>query len=114
MKNRDFKFFFNDILSSINKIEKYTNNLTLEEFLADEKTLDAVIRNFEVIGEAAKYIPEDIKLQFHQIPYKLLIGMRNIISHNYLGIDYFEVWKTVKNDLPVLKTNIQELLKDLP
>ncbi|OQX02233.1 MAG: DUF86 domain-containing protein [Desulfobacteraceae bacterium IS3] len=97
------------IAECIEKIEQYTADGELE-FSRDSKTQDAVIRNFEVIGEAVKRLSEDTRQLFPQIPWKQFAGFRDILIHQYEGIDLSEVWLTVENDLPVLKKAVQMLL----
>lgn len=111
MKNRDYKLFLYDILNSINKILKYTQDMSYEKFIDDEKTIDAVTRNFEIMGEAVKYLPANIRNKFPEIPFKKIAGMRDKIIHNYFGIDYEYVWATIKEDLPILKLQIETALK---
>ncbi|MCD4796651.1 MAG: DUF86 domain-containing protein [Candidatus Cloacimonetes bacterium] len=108
--NRDYKLFLEDILDSIKKIKKYVTNLSLEDFTNDEKTVDAVIRNFEIIGEASKNIPDEIQKKYNDIPWREMNGMRNILIHDYFGVDYNVIYKTVKEFLPDLKKKIQEIL----
>ena len=81
-----------DILSASNKIISYTEGMSFEKFLSDEKTIDAVIRNFEIIGEAANRLPDDIKDQFASVDWFRLRGLRNRIVHDYMGIDFSIVW----------------------
>lgn len=111
MSKRDPKLYIEDILSSIVKIEEYTKNLTFEKFLMDQKTIDAVIRNFTIIGEAAKNIPDDIKSQYPKIPWIEIMGMRDKIIHEYFGVDEIILWKTVTEDIPVFKKQIGELAR---
>lgn len=111
MKKRDYKLFFYDILESINRIEKYTKNLNFENFISDEMVVDAITRNFEVMGEAVKYLPDDIRNKFPEIPFKKIAGMRDKIIHNYFGINYKNVWAVIKDDLPKLKPQIETALK---
>lgn len=74
--------------------------------------IDAIIRNFELIGEAAKYIPEEFKNIYPQLPMKEMIGMRNILIHNYLGVNYKFIWQTIQEDLPELKKIINKIIKE--
>jgi len=86
MSKRDWKLFVEDILESIELIESYITDMNFEEFKNDRKTIDAVIRNLEIMGEAAKNISENIKKEFQNIDWKGLIGLRNGITHRYFGI----------------------------
>lgn len=103
MKKRDYKLYLKDILDAIAKIEDYIKDLSFEEFSKNSLVVDAVVRNFEIIGEASKNISEEIKSQYPDIPWKEMAGMRNKIIHEYFGIDLEIVWKTAKNRLPQLK-----------
>jgi len=109
MSKRNVELYIEDILNSIEKIEKYTKHTTFEKFSIDEKTIDAVIRNLEVIGEAAKNIPKKTFAKYKDIPWKKIIGMRNKVIHEYFGVDTEILWKTVKEDLSKLKGEIQSL-----
>lgn len=101
--------FIKDIVDSIEKIEKYCQNITYEQFLQDDKTKDAVVRNLEIIGEAAKNIPDHIKEISSETAWKFMTGMRDKLIHEYFGVSYSTVWETVKGDLPLLKESIREL-----
>ena len=91
----------------------YTLELTYRQFIDDSKTIDAVIRNFEIIGEAANRLPEEIKDKFPEINWFRLRGFRNRIVHDYMGIDYEIVWTIIKNDLEKLLTDIKEIIEKL-
>lgn len=108
---RSYKLYLNDILQAIGRIEKYTTGLNFEDFSKNDMIVDAVVRNFEIIGEAAKQIPPEIKEQQGHIQWKEMAGMRDKLSHNYSGIDIEIVWKTAKKRLPKLKRSIKGLLK---
>ncbi|MCD4819744.1 MAG: DUF86 domain-containing protein [Candidatus Cloacimonetes bacterium] len=110
--SRDYKLSFDDILDSIKKIEKYTSDFTLDEFINDDKTFDAVIRNFEIIGEASQNIPLAIQDKYTNIAWREIKGMRNILIHEYFGVDYKVVYKTIKEFIPILKISIQKILRD--
>ncbi len=103
---RDPKLFFADIFESIELIEKYTKGLTYEKFIKNNTIQDAVLRRFEIIGEAAKNIPDNIKKKHQNIPWKEMANMRNVISHEYFGITMKRIWNTAKKDLPKLKKQI--------
>jgi uncharacterized protein with HEPN domain len=111
MSKRDWKLFVEDILESIELIENYVMNMDFEDFRNDRKTIDAVVRNFEVIGEAAKNIPDEIKSEFQDIDWKGMIGLRNRIAHEYFGISLTVVWTIVVQELPRLKDQMKQILK---
>ncbi|MCM0041922.1 MAG: DUF86 domain-containing protein [Algoriphagus sp.] len=92
------------------KILKYTQGLSFEDFLADDKTIDAVVRNFEIIGEASLRIDEDFRSDNPQIEWKKLRGFRNRIVHDYFGIDYEIVWSILTQDLEELVFQLDQLL----
>jgi uncharacterized protein with HEPN domain len=92
------------------KILKYTKDLSFEDFLTDEKTIDAVVRNFEIIGEASLRIDEDFRFEHPQIEWKKLRGFRNRIVHDYFGIDYEIVWSILTQDLEELVFQLDQLL----
>jgi uncharacterized protein with HEPN domain len=112
MPKRDPKLFLEDILSSLSKIEEYTEKLTFEEFSNDQMVLDAVVRNLEIIGEAARNIPQELKSENSDIAWEKMISMRNKVMHEYFGVDEEILWKTIKDDLPDLKEKIASLSKD--
>jgi uncharacterized protein with HEPN domain len=110
MYRRDWRLFLMEILESINKIEKYTENIkSLEDFLLDSKTVDAVIRNLEIIGEAAGKIPEEIRNKANNIQWRQIIGLRNRLIHGYFAIDIAIVWEILQKDMPELKKNLLEI-----
>ncbi|MCF8357561.1 MAG: DUF86 domain-containing protein [Prolixibacteraceae bacterium] len=108
MMEKDDFVYIEHILDSISKIEKYTGSINASEFVDNELIQDAVIRNFEIIGEATKNISNDFREKNSDIPWKKMAGMRDLLIHDYLGIDLYAVWETIKLDLPNLKS---ELLK---
>jgi len=94
------------------KIENYTSTISYEEFLQDEKTKDAVVRNLEIIGEAANQIPKEIQIKYREIPWPQIIGLRNRLIHGYFVVDYDIVWSIVKDELPGLKVQLEKILKE--
>lgn len=99
MSKREPKLLISDMLESCNKILQYTDNMDFEAFCNDSKTLDAVIRNFEIIGEAANRLPEDFKDEHISIDWHRIRGFRNRIVHDYIGIDFSIVWEIRNNYL---------------
>lgn len=106
MSKRDPKLLLADILEAVEKIKKYTSGLSYEMFIEDSKTLDAVIRNFEIIGEAANRLPEGFKDKYPTIDWFRIIGFRHRIVHDYMGIDYKIVWVIVQKDIDKLSADI--------
>ena len=92
MSKREPILLLEDIIESIQKIKIYTSGLSLDDFLKDDKTIDAVIRNFEIIGEASNRIPDEIRDKFQLVNWHRIRGFRNRIVHDYMGIDYEIVW----------------------
>jgi uncharacterized protein with HEPN domain len=107
---RDYKVFLEDILEAIAKIRRYTGGLSLQTFTADAKTLDAVIRNLEIIGEAVKQIPEEIRSLRPEVEWKRVGRLRDILIHQYFGVDAQIVWDIVQNKLAPLEQAIKVLL----
>lgn len=110
MSKRNVSLLLSDILDSIEKIKEYTKGHSYETFLEDSKTLDAVIRNFEIIGEAANRIPEDFKDKYPQINWFRIRGFRNRIVHDYMGVDYQIVWTIIEKDITILADDIRKIL----
>ena len=110
---RAFILYLEDMLQSIQRIEEYTFGLQFITFKRDYKTVDAVVRNFEIIGEASKNIPDEIKLEHQEIPWKEMYLLRNKVSHEYFGIDYEVIWDIVKNYLPQNKIELEMVISKL-
>ena len=112
MKSRDYRDYLHDILDAINDIETFVDDMSYEEFIKDRKTLNAVVRSIEIIGEASKSIPEAMKAKYKDLPWKKMAGMRDKLIHAYFGVDTETLWKAVKDNIPPLKKSIQKMLKD--
>jgi uncharacterized protein with HEPN domain len=110
-QRRDYILFIEDILTCIEKIERYTHNVSFEEFCGNDMAVDAVIRNFEIIGEAVKKIPEEIKNKYANVEWKEAAGFRDVLIHDYFGIDIEAVWDTVRNNIPPFKKEILKVLE---
>jgi len=113
MKNNEPILFLQDIQNSVLKIFKYTNGIDYQEFISDDMVKDAVERNFEIIGEAVKHLSEDFRNKYPNIPFKQIAGMRDKLIHDYFGVDYEIVWKTIKDKLPQFNDDISGLIKEL-
>ncbi len=103
---RNSAVYIEDMLEAIAKIEKYMTGRDFASFSADEMAMDAVIRNFEIIGEAAGKVPQEIKDRFPQVEWKEMIGFRNVLIHDYSGVDVESVWETILKNLPSLKVHL--------
>lgn len=101
------------ITESIRRIEFIVNNLSYGAYLEDWIKQDAITRNIEIIGEASKQINQEFKEKYADVDWKGATAMRNFIIHEYFDVNYDEVWKTLKQDIPVLKMQIQQILKDI-
>jgi uncharacterized protein with HEPN domain len=109
-KRRDFLLFLEDIMVCIEKLEKYTQGLTFDQFSKNEMAVDAVIRNFEVIGEAVKKIPKELKQKYPDVEWNEATGFRDVLIHDYFGIDLEAVWDTLKKNVPVFKEKLTRVL----
>jgi len=109
---KDIRFFLTHILECIGKIEAYTRS-GQGTFMGSAEKQDAVIRNFEIIGEAAKQVPDSIRKSFPTIPWQQIAGFRDVLIHHYWGVDANEVWNIIQRDLPKIKPQIEEVLQTL-
>ena len=113
MPKRGDKEFLLDIIEAIKRIELYTKELSYQDFLQKIETQDAVVRNFEIIGEAVKNISKNLKTKYNNLQWKEIAGMRNKVIHFYFGVNWDIVWKAAKNSLPQLKEKIEVILKKI-
>jgi len=109
---RDFRVYLEDILDATRKITVYTGSLSKAAFLEDEKTLDAVVRNLEVIGEAVKKLPENLRAKHSAVEWKKIAGLRDILIHEYFGLDAEIVWDIVQNKVPALDREVRTMLNE--
>jgi uncharacterized protein with HEPN domain len=110
-ENRTYQMFLDDIQTAMNRIAEYVKGYDFEHFKKDYKTVDAVIRNFEIIGEASKNLDEKIKEKYPDVPWKEMYYLRNRVSHEYFGVDYEIIWDVATNYLPENKIQIDLIIE---
>lgn len=110
---RQWGDFMEDILDAVESIDEFILDMGYEEFVRDRKTNFAVVRSLEIIGEAAKSIPDSVREKYPDIPWKDMAGMRDKMIHHYFGVDYKVVWKTISEDIPLIKPIIKEILNSI-
>ena len=113
MKRRTYLDYVNDILLAISDIEDFTKGMDFSSFSKDKKTINAVIRSLEVMGEAAKKIPKEIRDKYSEIPFKSMAGIRDKLIHEYHGIDLDIIWNVIKLEIPHLKPKLEKLLEEM-
>jgi len=109
VSTRSWHMRIEDILEAINAIEEYTSGMNYAAWEKDRKTIDAVIRNCEIIGEAATNVPDEIQRKYLEIPWAKMKGIRNILIHEYFGVDIEVIWETIQKDLGPLKQQLEKI-----
>jgi len=109
---RKYGDYIEDIVEAMSKVKKFTKNMSYQDFIKDEKTVFAVVRALEIIGEAAKNIPESLRRKYPEIPWKDMAGMRDKLIHEYFGAKLEVVWDTVKVEIPALRLKFRRIVKD--
>jgi len=105
---KDDSLYIDHILQCMNNILEYTKDLTKKDFSKNKLVQDAVIRNFEIIGEATRKVSEEYKQVHFEVPWKAMSGMRDKLIHDYIGVDIAVIWKTIKEDLPPLRKKLED------
>ena len=113
MSKKDYTIYLRHIVDCMDSIQSYAGEMSKEDFRADKMVQDAVIRNLEIIGEAAKQIPEDIRRKYPGIEWKKMAGLRDVLIHNYMGVDLDDIQKIVSARLPRLRAALKAILRDL-
>ena len=102
--------YLSEIISSMDKIERYITGLSYDEFILREETIDAVERNIEKIGEAAAAIPDDVRNRHPEVPWETIVGLRNKVIHHYFAVDHEVIWQIITKNIPETKGMIAEIL----
>src|SRR5215211_4542435 len=109
---RNWKMRITDILQCIAKIRRFTKGYSFDDFQGDDKTIDSVLRNLEIIGEAARHVPAEIRTRYPELPWAEMFTMRNIVIHEYHGVNLSIIWQTVREDLPPLVSRLKRILQE--
>ncbi len=110
----DWKVRIDDMLEAAARAMEYTEGITFDAFASDRLRLDAVARNVEIFGEAARYVPTEVREKYPLVPWSRIVGLRNIVAHDYFAVNLSIIWDTVKNDLPPTVPLLQEILEKEP
>ena len=110
MQRRNWSLRIEDMLDAIQHIQQYTQGMDLPAFTSDQRTIDAVVRNFEILGEAARHVPNEIQQKYPDIPWSKIRGMRHMLAHEYFGINTDILWKTATQDILSLVPRLQTIL----
>lgn len=108
--SRSLQLYLQDICTSCDKVQRYTLNMTFEAFVADERTYDAVVRNLQIIGEAVKQIPPEVREQYPAVEWRKIAGLRDILAHAYFSLENETLWDIVQNKVPALQEQMQRIV----
>ena len=111
--SRTISIYIKDILQNMDDAVEFIQGMSYEQFVADKRTLNAVLRSIEVVGEATKNIPDEVRTRYPQVPWKEMAGMRDKVIHSYFGVDRETVWLVVRDSIPAIKPLMQQVLEDL-
>ncbi|MDE0086697.1 MAG: DUF86 domain-containing protein [Candidatus Poribacteria bacterium] len=110
--SQDFDIYLEDILEAIDRIQEYVQDVTRKTFETDRMRIDAVIRNLEVIGEVVKQVPDSVRKKYPSVAWRKIAGLRDFLIHKYFDVNLEIVWGVVQSNIPILKTEIQQILKE--
>lgn len=109
--SRSHRLYLEDILQSVNNIRSYAGDLSFEELIRDKMRVDAIVRNFEIIGEAAGKIPEEIREEYPTVEWRKISDFRNVLAHEYFQVDFDIMWDIIENKLPELIRQVSDILE---
>lgn len=109
--SRNIRLYLEDILASAVKVLRYTQGMTFEEFLTDERTFDAVCRNLQIIGEAVKNVPSEIRDRYPEVEWRKIAGLRDVLAHTYFSLENEILWDIVQNKVPPLIEHVERILQ---
>lgn len=107
---RSYRLYLEDILVSAAKVQRYTNGLSFEDFLVDELVFDAVVRNLEIIGEAAKNVPQEVRDRYPDVQWRRIAGLRDVLAHAYFSLEAIALWDIVQDGIPLLVKQVEQIL----
>ena len=110
--SQDFDIYLEDILEAIDRIQEYIQDVTRGTFERDRMRIDAVARNLEIIGEAVKQVPDSVREKYPSVEWRKIAGLRDILIHKYFDVNLEIVWSVVQSNIPILKTEVQQILKE--
>ncbi|WP_447601735.1 HepT-like ribonuclease domain-containing protein [Nitrospira sp. Nam80] len=111
--SRNWPFYLEDVVESARKIGRYTEGLTFDQFRSEDMVIDAVVRNLEIIGEAAKHLPAEAKALMPQVDWSKAAAFRDVIAHGYFGLDLHIIWDVVQTKIPPLNQSVEKVLREL-
>ncbi|MBN1450528.1 MAG: DUF86 domain-containing protein [Anaerolineales bacterium] len=111
--SRDEGLYLDDVQAACERVNKFTRGMSFDEFIRDDRTYHATLRNLEIIGEAIKNISDETKIKYPQVKWRKIAGFRDIVAHDYFGVSDEIVWDVIQNEIPLLTEQIQGIIEDV-